>query len=193
MVNRPRHWASSPILLAIVAAGVVVSVLAPTWRTGGSERASVVRDGQSLSNAHAIPDVPRSRPNKQGDDGPDAYAKMLADSMGVSFSPAPDGVVPQFSSAQALKIVAEDGIRSDVQALITPVAKLRVYAKTMGGERYAQNLLVWDVVFPAAMQQYHGPMDRKPIQPVPCDLHVVVDANRGVVLEGFQVGCAPMG
>jgi len=94
------------------------------------------------------------------------------------------------SAADAIKAAADDGMRQDVQSTVAPVASLEMYTKSLGGA-VPVSIPVWDVVYPNAPQQVYGPKDSdKPISAPPCDLHVIVNATTGAVIEGFQSGCS---
>lgn len=93
-----------------------------------------------------------------------------------------------------------DGLRPDVQSAITPEVSLRSFTNSLLGrtspaadeEPLYVDTLVWDVVYPLAPQIVHGPvdLDRSKLDPPPCDLHVIVDAMTGAIIEGFQANCS---
>ncbi|MCW2792901.1 MAG: hypothetical protein JWO76_1999 [Nocardioides sp.] len=118
----------------------------------------------------------------------------LFPAVGVSLVPAPSAK-PAIDMATAIKAAVEDAIRPDVQSVTRPVATLALMSKNLNApvgdlvSNEVKDLLVWDVAYPDAPQEIRGPSDAEPAMAPPCDLHVLVNATTGNVLEGFQVGC----
>lgn len=116
---------------------------------------------------------------------------------GVVLAPVPNGTAATIRAALAVSAAAADGIRPDVQSSITPIATLKTFTNSVLGQSAAppfgppkyKDILVWDVRFPSAPVQLHGPINRDTSHDAdlpPCDLHVIVDATTAAVIEGFQ-------
>ena len=113
--------------------------------------------------------------------------------VGVVLRPAPQSASPAVSKSQALEAIRADGLGNNLQA---PRATLKLLTKALPSFATGEpidNALAWDVVFPNAPSRVHQPNYRSgsqaQVEGAPCDLHVIVDAQTGVVLEGFQVDC----
>jgi hypothetical protein len=174
-------------LVLLIAAALVVAVVAVTTAVV-AQQSSAGHDvgvGGSTSGASPAASGVVSEP-------------VSFSGVGAQIAAPPVGAVPAISSQDAINIVRADGIRSDVQAAIDPIVKLGSFTNTILGQSDAASLgppkylntLVWDVTFPNAPQRIYGGFGQTASAvPDPCDLHVIVDAMTGDVIEGFQASC----
>lgn len=144
----------------------------------------------------------KSQPVQSGPEPTAAQAPVQTfPAVGATLVAPPPGTNASITSADAIASVRADGMRSDIQNSIKPIASLAIFDNSAlsAYDRDAtppsnifKDLLVWDVVFPDAPQELHAPVgvDTSGIEPLPCDLHVIVNARTGEVVEGFQVGCS---
>lgn len=126
--------------------------------------------------------------------GPGAEPTQVFEAVGNSLVQAPDSMEPAVGPEEAVRAALEDGLRLDVQEAISPRVTLAVLTKDAmgqtGGEPQMSERLVWDLAFLDAPASIHGPMDADLPEVSPCDLHILVDAVTGVVIEGYQLGCS---
>jgi hypothetical protein len=117
--------------------------------------------------------------------------------MGVTLEPPPFGASPVIDARAALAAVREDGMQPEIQQTIDPIVRLASFTNPILGQtggppfgppKYA-DVLVWDVVYPDAPVELHGPVGSSNLKPDPCDLHVIVDATTAKIIEGFQASC----
>ena len=111
--------------------------------------------------------------------------------VGVATTSAPSTASPAVSQREALAAVRADGMGN---GLPDPTMTLKSFTKSepmLATGKRMTGALVWDVVFVDAPLAVHTPSHYSgpSIEPVPCDLHVIVDAESAEVLEGFQAGC----
>lgn len=114
--------------------------------------------------------------------------------VGVTLDPAPGDAQPKVSLEEAVAAAKADGIRPDAQEAVKPVGALSLLSKSMlgsegNGTEGVRDQLVWDINYQDAPPAIRGPVDAPEMDVAPCDLHILVDANTGEVLEGFQVDC----
>jgi len=120
-------------------------------------------------------------------------------SLGTTLQSAPADATPSIGAGAAVEAARADGVRPDAQESIKPVVRLvsmETYIPDPQSESGAPaktvappEVLAWDVTYPDAPQVLHGPMGRPAMKAAPCDLHVMVDANTGHVIESFQADC----
>lgn len=169
MSHRVRGW------LAAIGAGTTIAAIAV---------GSVLLGGTEGSDDASRSPMPAVAPTA------DSVAEVF-DAVGVTVKEPPSDTKPAVTGAEAIAAVAADGLRPDIQESAAPVARLVTYRKHLGDTKLDVDVLVWDVVFADAPQADHGgPAGiERDETPLPCDLHVIVDATTGQVIEGFQTGC----
>lgn len=171
-----------------------MKLLAPTSAFIG---VLAVAGGISLAHQQAPPASPSpaaALPSAEASSG-SPLSLQVTSPVGLKVSTPPSNANPTVSAPAAIEIANQNGIRPDVQTTIKPVARLVIASTTFnqGADLTdaLSNSLVWDVDYPDAPQEIHSPVDGpSKITGDPCDLHVLVNAITGVVIEGFQTGCS---
>lgn len=169
---------------------------------GGLRTASVVGAvavialGGMLLKIHQEADSPVSG-TVAGTRSPTAATESFLEdfpAVGVTLSAPSQDASPPVSPDAALRAVSKDGLGGSAEPSSITLAIADKKLPSADGSSNKLNMsrqLVWHVIFRDAPSEVRRPVGQASDSAAPpCDLHVLVNADTGEVLEGFQVDCA---